>query len=107
MIGLRRDLRKLAWASAFVLASLPASQALAAAAPGGGSARAPARAKPAPATATCGSDVQGCQAGADAPQPETREPEGSRPPGLCGMNSADLEASLRLRCPQLYGPRFA
>lgn len=103
MINLKRDLRTLAWASAIALASLPASQALAAAAPTGQTAKT----KSLPVTATCGSDAQGCQAGADTQRPESREPQGSRPPGLCNMNSADLEASHRLRCSQLYGPRFA
>lgn len=101
------DLRKLVWASAFALASLPAPQALAAAAPVPGSAPASAKTKSTPTTASCSRNAQDCQAGADEQRPEVREPQGSRPPGLCNMNSADLEASHRLRCSQLYGPRFA
>jgi hypothetical protein len=101
------DLRKLVWASAFALASLPAPQALAAAAPVPGSAPVPAKTKSTPTTASCSRDAQDCQAGAGEQRPEVREPQGSGPAGLCGMNSAALEASLRLRCPKLYGPLFA
>lgn len=107
MIRLTRDFRILAWASAFVLASCPAPRAFAAADAGHARAPVPAGAKPATNTATCSSDAKDCQAGADAQRPEVREPQGGRSLGLCGTHSPELEASLRMRCPRLYGPLFA
>lgn len=94
----KRDLHIKILAAAIVLASSPASQALAAATP--------AKTGSAPAAATCSNETQDCRAGADPQRSEAREPQSGGPSGICGIHSADLEASLRLRCPRLYGPIF-